>query len=131
MGQESDMQTAFFEWVALKAKSNNAYEMIIATPNEGGKNMHKWGNKRKAEGMAPGFPDISVFIPRSGFAGLFIELKTKKNTATETQKKWNAKLNHWGYCCICLRTDYWERLADIVANWIERGVVPAGRKTPL
>ena len=59
--------------------------------------------KAKKAGMKKGFPDIFLPVARSGFHGLFIELKRESHgVATQEQKKWLSELEKQGYrACIC------------------------------
>lgn len=51
----------------------------------------------KREGTKKGVPDIFLAYPCKGFAGFFIELKSKKGRVSPEQKDWIKKLNEAGY----------------------------------
>ena len=62
--------------------------------------------KMKAAGYKKGTPDIMIFEPRGDYHALFIELKTKKGTASKEQKQWIEYLSHRGYkAAICKGLD--------------------------
>ena len=44
--------------------------------------------KAKAGGMRAGYPDIFLPVARSGYHGLFIELKEKKGNPVQPDQKW-------------------------------------------
>ena len=58
---------------------------------------HSQRVKAKRTGYVAGFPDLFIYEARGGYYGLALELKVKGNYATESQKKWIAKLNERGY----------------------------------
>jgi len=114
---EAEVQKAFFQWVALQAKQDWRYLNIMATPNQGGFDP-RWGKIRLAEGMSPGFPDISVLVPKEPYHGLFIELKTARGRVRDTQQEWIDRLVAMQYKAIIVKTDHWEELRDIVQDWM-------------
>lgn len=50
------------------------------------------GVRLKRKGVKSGVPDILIFEPRNGYAGLAIELKVGTNKASENQKRWQQEL---------------------------------------
>lgn len=80
--------------------------------------------KLKAEGLAPGAPDLFLPMPRSGFHGLFIEMKRLKGSKVSAeQKEWIQTLNDAGYLAkICYGAD------DAIITIKEYDL---GRATPL
>jgi hypothetical protein len=69
-------------------------------PNEGAGPLRGMAGRMKALGSKPGVPDICYPIPRLGFHGLWIELKSMKPSAslTANQKLWLNALEHAGHC---------------------------------
>lgn len=56
------------------------------------------GKRLRDMGLRAGFPDLGLFVPRSGYHGLFIEMKrTKGGQVEESQKGWHAELRARGY----------------------------------
>lgn len=55
--------------------------------------------KAKAQGLEPGYPDLTLDVPRHGFHGLKIELKrVKGGTVSAEQKRVIEMLRAQGYC---------------------------------
>ena len=70
---------------------------VIHIPNEGKRSV-VYAAQMKRMGLAKGFPDLFIPVARSGFHGLFIELKRDvKAKPTETQRAWIEYLNKAGY----------------------------------
>lgn len=56
--------------------------------------------------MRKGFPDLFVTLPRLGYHGLFIEMKTDDGKLSEDQRKWLTLLTKEGYLCrVCRSVD--------------------------
>lgn len=69
---------------------------IIHIPNEGKRSQYV-GRQLVAAGLAKGFPDLFIPIPKGGFHGMAIEMKFGKNTLTEEQRDWLRFLKDQGY----------------------------------
>lgn len=93
---EHEEQVAFFKHVQERMKDDPAYECVVATPN-GGRRSKFQGMWLKAEGMSPGFPDISVHVARGGYHGMFIEMKYGTNKTSKKQDDWLIRLHQQGY----------------------------------
>lgn len=120
---ETKVQKAFFQHIAILKHQRPEYEYIMATPNAGGPNMRTWGNVRKAEGASSGFPDISVLLPRGGYYALYIELKIPGNKPSRNQIAWLNRLNDAGYLAICITTDDWRELTEVVDDYLYKKTV--------
>jgi hypothetical protein len=62
----------------------------------------------KGLGARDGYPDLSIFEPRKGYHGLFLELKAANNTPTQSQIEWASELTKRGYraeICPVFKTD--------------------------
>lgn len=92
MESEHQIQVALKQWFELKYPNHR----FVAIPNGGQRNIVT-AKKLKAEGVSKGFPDIFIPLIDDDCHGLFIELKTDKGRATESQKDWCAYLNGLGY----------------------------------
>lgn len=71
--------------------------LLFAIPN--GEHRHWTVAKRlKAEGVRPGVPDLMLPVPRSGWHGLFLELKKRTGGHVSTaQAGWHSGLLQQGY----------------------------------
>ncbi len=53
--------------------------------------------RMKRAGYRKGIPDLLIFEPRNGYAGLALEVKTKTGRASEHQLKWQKELQERGW----------------------------------
>lgn len=119
---ESQIQKSYFDLVRRHAQLDQRYKLIVATPNQGFSNGHWWGHQRLAEGMSPGFPDVSILLPSvyegKMKGGLFLEFKTLKGQLSITQKEWIERLNKYGYVAEVVRSfdKAWDRTTEWIAN---------------
>lgn len=109
---EHDEQTAFVQWLRHKDIRHNA------TPN-GGHRAAKTAKWLKAEGVSPGFPDITVW-PKlgTGLPVLHIEMKRRINGRTSAeQSEWVSYLGalpgHMS--CVCNGAD--QAIAFVRSSW--------------
>ena len=94
--EEHHHQVAVFDWLDLISRDLPQVGGAFAIPNGG--HRHKVvALKLQREGVKPGVPDQFLPIARSGYHGLFIELKASKGRLTHTQKVWLSFLNSQGY----------------------------------
>jgi VRR-NUC domain len=93
---EVQIQKAFLDWLQLAHK--DYYEVAFHIPNGGLRNPIE-AAKFKRLGVKPGVPDLFIGKPNSGYAGMFIEFKTKKGTLTDYQVDFLNRLVKTGYCC--------------------------------
>jgi len=129
---EHQIQASVFDWIKIKQLSNPIYKNVVATPN--GAHLARGPisyNRLKAEGFSPGFPDISVLVPKKSpdgfiFHGLFIEQKRPKGELSENQKDWLKRLNEAGYIAIVSFSA--EETIKIIEDWIERNGAPTRKK---
>ena len=94
---EHQEQCAVISWWAL-AHRNYALPQfaLFAVPNGGARDVIT-GARLKAEGVRRGTPDLILAAPRSGFHGLFLELKVGSNQPSPEQKEFIAHLEASGY----------------------------------
>lgn len=93
---EHQEQVALFKWADIMSKNVPDLKLLFAIPN-GGLRSKVVAVKLKKEGVKSGVPDIFLPVPKDGYSGLWIELKTKKGRVTENQKWWIARLEEQGY----------------------------------
>lgn len=53
--------------------------------------------KLKAEGLTPGVADLFLMLPKAGYHGLFIEMKSAKGTVSPDQSLFLSKAQLLGY----------------------------------
>jgi len=101
---ESNEQIAIVQWFRLQYPKYR----LISIPNGqmiGGRNKFALVNKYKKEGMLPGVSDLFLCVPRSGYGGLWLEMKAKGKTASSLspdQIYWQSDMRDAGYkaeCC--------------------------------
>lgn len=107
MDYEHGYQVAVFDWTALNPnrKAYPGLELLFAVPNGGTRNKVV-AAKLKAEGVEAGIPDMILPVARSGYHGLFIELKIPKTALHEKsylkphQRAKMKELSAQGYLCV-------------------------------
>lgn len=97
-GTEHAHQRALFGW--LQWWQNMQLEplarMAYAVPN-GGERNPVTAARLKAEGVKSGVPDVCWPVPRGIYAGLYVEMKIKGGSVSDTQKQWRDDLRAVGY----------------------------------
>jgi hypothetical protein len=93
---EHQIQAAVFEWVRVKANSDDRYKMIYAVPN-GARTSIGVAMKLKAEGLTKGVFDIVVDVPIMPFHGLRIEVKKPQGVVSPEQKERKKLYEKYGY----------------------------------
>lgn len=93
---ESTEQMTLIDWCNINTCAYPELELIYHVPNEGKRTDYQ-GKKLKREGLKKGVPDLCLPVPRSGFHGLYIEMKYGTGRLTKEQKEWIEKLNKQGY----------------------------------
>ena len=78
---ESSIQKAVMQWVALDPVLR---QCVIHIPNEG-KRTSSYGKSLKDMGMRPGVSDLFIAMPRKGYSGAWIELKSKNGLLSDSQ----------------------------------------------
>jgi hypothetical protein len=73
--------------------------LFFAIPN-GGKRDPVTARRLKDEGVLPGVPDLLLAVQAGGYAGLFIEAKTRTGAASKAQKEVGAALAGQGYSVV-------------------------------
>lgn len=97
---ENQHQIELFRWASEEiAKGRRELKLLGAIPNGG--HQVRTGSlfHGKEFGFLSGMPDIYLFLPRGGYHGLFIELKSAKKSARLSvgQGQMHALLRNGGY----------------------------------
>jgi len=120
---EHGQQVALFCYAAIMKRSQPAWRLLYAIPN-GGQRSLVTAARLKAAGVRAGFPDIGFPVARSGFHGMFIEMKrpadklTGKRAGTlgEKQKPWHDSLTEQGFLVVVCYT--WREAANAIENYL-------------
>lgn len=110
-GEESKMQEACVRWYRLAYPAYRS--LLISIPNSaGGSQTH--GATLKKEGLMPGAADLMLLVPRKGFAGLAIEMKTPSGRLSPHQLDWGIALTEAGYLYqVCRSFDKFRETVDL------------------
>jgi hypothetical protein len=79
---ESAIQKTVMEWVNTKRGLRN---FVIHIPNEGKRTTY-YGKSLKDMGMRPGVADLFIAMPKHGYHGAWIELKSKHGGLSTNQR---------------------------------------------
>lgn len=85
---ESEIQKNLVKW--LKAKG-----VVFSVGLEGAKRHPAEQARLKAQGMQPGHPDITLYLPEGRV--VFVELKTSKGRVSQKQQARHDLLKHLGF----------------------------------
>ena len=97
---ESQEQAAVVRWAWYRSATIPELQNLISVPN-GSKRDAATGAKLVREGLKRGFPDLALFIPRSGYGALFIEMKRRHNAVVRpNQAEWHERLRKSGYAVV-------------------------------
>lgn len=105
--KESQIQTAFFNWVRIQEKHDWRFRLIFAVPN-GGQRHPAVAAKLKREGVRAGVPDVLILAPGHyagrEYPGAVIEFKAGRNKLTEDQDATIRTLDKAGYLVSLMRS---------------------------
>ncbi|HEI6845503.1 TPA: VRR-NUC domain-containing protein [Yersinia enterocolitica] len=94
---EAEEQAALIAWADKTIIDGICIgDYLIHIPNEG-KRGPKAARDAKRLGLRKGVPDLFLALPRGGYAGLWIEMKTLNGKPTPDQNHWLNKMNEIGY----------------------------------
>ncbi|MFM1393399.1 VRR-NUC domain-containing protein [Yersinia enterocolitica] len=97
---ETEEQAALIAWADKTVIDGICIgDYLIHIPNEG-KRGPKAVRDANRLGLRKGVPDLFLALPRGGYAGLWIEMKSKAGFASIEQYRWSVKLNNVGYITI-------------------------------
>ncbi|MHB1153550.1 MAG: VRR-NUC domain-containing protein [Eubacteriales bacterium] len=113
---EDDEQVAVIEWAELCTGAIPELAWLYHVPNGGYRNKIE-AMKFKRMGVKSGVPDLVLPVARSGYHGLYIELKAKDGIVSEKQREWLNNLRHQGYFAIaCFGAD---ETISIIKNYLK------------
>lgn len=103
---EHSEQARIVEWAQREAFTYPELGLLFAIPNGAklpfsrdrrGRRFSPQAKKLKKEGLRAGVPDLFLPVARMGFHGMFIELKTGRNTPSGVQVEFLDALSQQGY----------------------------------
>ena len=97
---ESQMQKYCVAW--FRHRYESIEPLFFAVGNGGARNA--WTAKiMKDEGVRPGVADLILLIPRHGFAGLLVEMKTPDGKQSDSQKTFERLATQYRYKYVVVR----------------------------
>lgn len=113
---ESVEQQCLFRWASYAVCRLPELALMFHIPNGGTRTKSEAGRFR-AEGVKAGVPDIFLPAPRGTYAGLFIEMKRRKNGRVSIdQATWLKALEKQGYRAIVAHG--WEEARDEIERYL-------------
>ena len=100
---EFEEQCSIFSWAEMKQIEIPELRLLNSSLN-GVRLSIGAAKKAKKAGLRAGYPDLFLPVSRSGYHGLFIELKRVGGRNPEpNQAMWLSSLSNEGYDCYCCR----------------------------
>lgn len=113
---ESEEQQRLFTWAAFCAGKYPELQLLHHIPN-GGKRSKGEAGRFRAEGVKAGIPDLCLPVARSGFHGLYIEMKKQGGKVSQEQAHWLNSLDKQGYLtAVCYG---WEAAAEVIKDYLD------------
>jgi len=116
-------QVALFRWAGMARVRYPELALLYAIPNGGHRHIQV-ARRLKAEGVKRGVPDVCMPVPRVGWCGLYIELKTATGTVSPAQRVWLRALQDQGHRVAICRG--WESARGVIEEYLATGT-EAGR----
>lgn len=114
---EFQHQCALFTWARNLAVRYKYPQLDLLSCSLNGVKLSKaQAGKAKASGMLAGEFDIKLPVARGGFHGLIIEMKAGKNTTTDEQDWYAARMTQEGWA-VAVHWD-WEDARDEIINYL-------------
>lgn len=113
---ESVEQQHLFTWAAFYMGKYPELKLLHHIPNGGSRTKAEAG-RFKAEGVKAGVPDVCLPVARSGWHGLYVEMKKQGGTVSKAQSEWLHDLAQQGYLtAVCYG---WEAAAQIIQDYLD------------
>jgi VRR-NUC domain len=98
--EEDDAQAMVMHWARLQRFADGFIaDYMHHSPNGGKRNMRE-AVRLKNQGVMAGFPDLFLFVARSVYGGLFIEMKSNNGKVSSNQAAVMQRLAEQGYKCV-------------------------------
>lgn len=112
---EASHQEALFQWVAYQTKVHKELELLYHVPN-GGKRDAVTARNLARQGVKPGVSDLVLPVARSGYHGLYIELKIEGGSLQDSQIRFLNSVSEEGYLAlVCVG---WNAAAEALIAYI-------------
>lgn len=113
---EAQEQTWLFHWAELAKGKFPELALMYHIPNGGSRNKLEAAHLQ-AQGVKPGVPDVCLPVARSGFHGLYVEMKRLRGgKVSENQRTWISMLREQGYqAAVCKG---WEDAAELIKSYL-------------
>jgi len=103
---ESDLQQSCVKW--FRYQYPELKRLLFSIPNGGFTDFQR--KIKSAEGMVSGVCDLFLSYPSNGFHGMYIEMKSGKNTLSINQEEFISDASSAGYkCVVCYSFDEFEK----------------------
>jgi hypothetical protein len=113
---ESEEQQALFQWARLNEKNYPELRLMYHIPNGGLRNKSV-AVRLTAEGVRRGVPDICLPVARSGYHGMYIELKRRKGgIVSKEQTEWLELLAAQNY--LSLVCYGWDEAREAIKDYL-------------
>lgn len=113
---ESDHQKALITWARLSIGKYPELKYLYAIPNGGKRNIIT-ATRLKAEGARAGVSDLHLPVPRGGYHGLWIEMKTEKGSLSELQAEWLAAMEGLGHRAVVAKG--WDFARSVIIDYLQ------------
>ena len=98
---EDTEQQAVIQWARIASGNCPALKLLHHIPNGGSRNKRE-ASKLKRMGVLAGVPDLHLPVARSGYNGLYIEMKYGDGRLLASQKEFLIRAAHFNnYCAVC------------------------------
>lgn len=98
---ESSTQIACYKWFSIQYPSYRG--LLFSVPN-GARVSRSQAMVLRAEGLTSGVSDMILLVPRHGYHGLMIEMKTATGRQSDSQKQFQVAVEKQGYLYCIVRS---------------------------
>lgn len=112
---ESQIQQQCVKWFRLQYA--DLALLLFAVPNGGARNKLEAGIM-KGEGVTAGVADMLFLFPNAEHHGLCIEFKTPKGRQQDSQKRFQRKVEAFGYRYEIVRS--FEEFVNLIRNYLSK-----------
>lgn len=118
---EHKEQVSIFVWARYARARWPELDLLHAIPN-GGHRHKAVAMKMRAEGVRRGVPDIFLPVARSGWNGLYVELKAEHGKVSQDQRWWLKNLSDQGYLAVVCRGG--ESAQHVIESYLDEVAYP-------